>query len=718
MGDVRARAHAITAIATALMMIVPVSAAHAAVAPSSSAEPSASASATPSPEPSSSDEPVPSEEPAPTEPPAPSEEPAPSEPPAPSTAPAPSPSQEPEQTDADAPFAVAAVDRLAGTDQIGTAVAASQATYPVGVGTVFVGNIGMFADALSAGAAAHHVGGALLWTTASALDPRVASEITRLEPDQVVLLGGATGVSASVESSISALGFPVRRVAGADRYATSRAIVAESYASATSAVLVSGRVQSDTLAASAAAAELGAPVIAIDSALAAVDPATIALLRALGVTSVHMVGTATALPSRLDSSLSGAGFTVVRSSGADHAAVSVAIAKRAFPSPAAVALSSKNGFAGALASISYVAALGAPLYFAEPTCVAPSVAQDAGGRLSGATVTLVGERAVVGDPVAALTVCFDIAADKRILSQKLTTAITRLPGVHSVTVQVLEGHERSVAIGGTTLREPASVIKLFAAYVALMRVDQGSLSLSTKTRSGVSVGECIRVMIQASDNLCHGDLLALLGQNSINRQLYLSGFRGTWYVGYDGQGIYRSAKRTTTNDVNRLLVLLYKRQLLQPASTDLLLKHLDDQLWRSRIPSGVEHGVKVSNKVGELWVSTGMVQADAGIVFAEGEPFAITIIGERNSTREAIRSLAQVAFEHLEHPIDVRGNFSDYNLVTAAPTAMYSGLGTGYLGTLPARIALRMEVSNRVWYRVWYNGRYFFVRHSSTVPVY
>jgi len=716
MGDAWVRARAIVAIATALTMIVPASMAHAAIAPEPSASPSASPSATPAPEPA----PSPSEEPAPDFDLGPSGEPtpSPSTAPTPSPEPEPTPTQESERPEPDATLDVAAVGRLAGADQIGTAVAASQATRAPGVERVFVANIGVFADALSAGASAEHLGGSLLWTTATALDSRVAAEITRLQPAEVVLLGAATGVSAGVQSAIAALGVPVRRLAGADRYATSRALVADSYDSATNAVLVSGRVQTDALAASAAASALDAPVIVVDSALASIDTATIALLRNLGVTTVHMVGSSTALPSRLDASVTAAGFTVIRSSGADHTATSVAIAGRAFPTATTVALTSKAGFAGALAASPYLAALGAPLYVSEPTCVAPAIAADAGERLAGAAVSMIGEPAVVSDAVGSLTVCFDAAADRRILSQKLTSAITRLPGVYSVTVQVLEGHERSVAIGGTTLREPASVIKLFAAYVALMRVDQGRLSLSTKTRSGVTVGECIRVMIQASDNLCHGDLLALLGQNSINRQLYLSGFRSTWYVGYDGRGIYRSAKRTTTNDVNRLLVLLYKRQLLQPASTELLLKHLDDQLWRSRIPSGVEHGVKVSNKVGELWVSTGMVQADAGIVFARGEAFAITIIGERNSTREAIRTLAQVAFEHLEHPISVQGNFSDYNLVTAVPTPMYSGLGTGYLGTLPAKIALRMEVSNRVWYRVWYNGRYFFVRHSNTVAVY
>lgn len=722
------RARAAIALATALLVAVPGGAAAAEVASSAAvmtadptAPPSPSAEGTaPEPEPT---EPATSDSTVPVTPdPDPSSDPA----PVPSLAPTDAPSDtsmsapdgKSDELDPAPEFETVALDRLAGADQIGSAVAASQAARAPGVPRVYLGNISVFADALSAAAAAAEVGGSLLWTSPTALDPRVAAEIDRLQPDEVVILGGAAGVSAAVETAVASLGHPTRRIAANDRYGVSRAVVAESYGRDASVVLVSGRVMSDALAASAAAAAWGVPVLVIDSSAAAIDESTLALIREKGATTVHLVGSTAAMPTRFDTQLSGLGFTVIHSSGADHAQTSISIATRAFPTAGRVALVSKAGFASGMSAVAYAAGLAAPMYFAEQSCVDPAVRADIVDRLGGAPVTLLGEPAVLADQLLGLPECFDAVADRLALTQKLTSIITRLPGVHSVTVQVLEGHERSVAIGGKTTREPASVIKLFAAYVTLLNVDQGRISLATRTRSGVSVGECLRVMIQASDNLCHADLLALFGNSAINRQLFQSGFTSTWYVGYDGRGIYRSAKRTTTNDVNRLLVLLYKRQLLTPASTDLLLTHLDDQLWRSRIPSGVEHRTPVSNKVGELWVSTGMVQGDAGIVYAAGEPFAISIIGERNSTREAIRAIAQTAFEHLEQPLDIRGNFSDYNIVTSVPTPMYSGAGTGYLGTLPAGIALRTESSNRVWYRVWYGGRYFFVRHNYTYPVY
>jgi putative cell wall-binding protein len=42
-----------------------------------------------------------------------------------------------------------------------------------------------------------------------------------LAPDRVVIVGGVDAVSPAVEQAIIALGFPVERIAGSDRYGTS-----------------------------------------------------------------------------------------------------------------------------------------------------------------------------------------------------------------------------------------------------------------------------------------------------------------------------------------------------------------------------------------------------------------------------------------------------------------------------------------------------------------
>ena len=64
--------------------------------------------------------------------------------------------------------------------------------------------------------------GPLLLTATAALDPAVSAEIRRvLAPGGTVyLLGGTAALTPAVANAVAALGFPVVRIAGADRFAT------------------------------------------------------------------------------------------------------------------------------------------------------------------------------------------------------------------------------------------------------------------------------------------------------------------------------------------------------------------------------------------------------------------------------------------------------------------------------------------------------------------
>jgi putative cell wall-binding protein len=97
---------------------------------------------------------------------------------------------------------------------------------------VVVANGAAFADALSASALAGSVpGGApILLTTRDALPTSVAGEITRLDPATVYIVGGTGVVSEAVEQVLEgSIGetATVVRLAGSDRFATSREVVEE-----------------------------------------------------------------------------------------------------------------------------------------------------------------------------------------------------------------------------------------------------------------------------------------------------------------------------------------------------------------------------------------------------------------------------------------------------------------------------------------------------------
>ena len=106
-----------------------------------------------------------------------------------------------------------------------------------------------FADALSAAPAAAKGGGPLLLTPRSGPTPAILAEIGRLNPAQIVIVGGSGAVAASADATLSGIA-PVQRIGGTDRYDTSRKLVDAAFPTPTPAVYVaSGANYPDALAA-------------------------------------------------------------------------------------------------------------------------------------------------------------------------------------------------------------------------------------------------------------------------------------------------------------------------------------------------------------------------------------------------------------------------------------------------------------------------------------
>lgn len=297
-----------------------------------------------------------------------------------------------------------------------------------------------------------------------------------------------------------------------------------------------------------------------------------------------------------------------------------------------------------------------------------------------------------------------------VLSAAVTSALREQPGSYSVSVRELGALQPTVSIRGASMQEPVSVIKLFAAYAVLDRVDAGRLTLATRTRSGVTVEDCLRVMIQVSDNYCHWDLVALVGEQALNNQFWAEGYRGTVYAGYSGSGTYYPAKLSTTDDLALLLSRLYRGELLSPGLTDHLITLLETQYWRSKLPSGVTAGVPVGNKTGSAWTADGWFHSDAGVVTSAGRTYAIAVLGSRGATEAGVRAIGRVVYEHYNGPIAHAASYSNLNAVTAAPAPFYRYASTSdRLGTIPAGVQLEVYASARTWYQVIYNGSYVYV---------
>lgn len=190
------------------------------------------------------------------------------------------------------------VTRLAGPDRYATAAAISAATFSVGVPFAFVAVGTNYPDALAGGPAAGLVDSPLLLVTKTTIPSATATELTRLKPALILVLGGTGAISESVKTALAAYAkvapSGVLRISGADRYATA-AQVAELFTADVSTVYIAtGANYPDALAGGAAASYEDAPLLLVTyatiptstaSELARLSPARIVVLGGTGVIS-------------------------------------------------------------------------------------------------------------------------------------------------------------------------------------------------------------------------------------------------------------------------------------------------------------------------------------------------------------------------------------------------------------------------------------------------
>ncbi|MBW3603215.1 MAG: cell wall-binding repeat-containing protein, partial [Actinobacteria bacterium] len=190
------------------------------------------------------------------------------------------------------------VVRLAGTDRIATALAIAEFVLATGaeVEEVVLAAAGDYPDALAGAAYAAQNDALILLTDGAALDPRVAELLQQLGADMpVIIAGGAAAISDAVADELSALGFTVTRVDGADRFETAANLAEEGYDGSDTVVLATGRTFPDALAGAAHAARLDAPVLLVSDVL---PPAVAEFLAAHADTldTVYVLGGMGAVP--------------------------------------------------------------------------------------------------------------------------------------------------------------------------------------------------------------------------------------------------------------------------------------------------------------------------------------------------------------------------------------------------------------------------------------
>lgn len=125
------------------------------------------------------------------------------------------------------PAGAAAIERIFGATSVDTAVLVSQQLYPERASTVFVVNADAVDDAVSSTSLADLLDGPILLTSPEKLTSLTAQEIQRLNPREVMVLGGTRAVSDAVFEELKALGPIVTRISGKNRFETSEQLYRE-----------------------------------------------------------------------------------------------------------------------------------------------------------------------------------------------------------------------------------------------------------------------------------------------------------------------------------------------------------------------------------------------------------------------------------------------------------------------------------------------------------
>jgi len=293
-----------------------------------------------------------------------------------------------------------APERRAGADRYGTAAEISRAAFGPGVDVAYIATGEDFPDALTGGAASGGAGPILL-VTATKVPSATASELRRLAPGRLVVLGGAGVVSPAVEAALERYtSGSVTRQAGADRYATAAAVSAAHFQPGVRrAYVATGEDFPDGLAAAQAAVKSDSPILlTMKDRLPSV---TASELRRLSPGQVVVVGGTGAVSPAVESAL--AKYTsgsVTRQAGGDRHGTAVMLSMSAYGVDVPLVYVASGGdFPDALAAGAAAAALDGPLLLVSSTAVPATTAREL-RRLAPERIIIAGGTAAVSESVS------------------------------------------------------------------------------------------------------------------------------------------------------------------------------------------------------------------------------------------------------------------------------------------------------------------------------
>jgi putative cell wall-binding protein len=293
------------------------------------------------------------------------------------------------------------VERVAGSDRYVTSALLSADTTDPGVSAVYIATGTDFPDGLVAAAAAGQAHGSMLLVEPGEIPSAVANELTRLNPQSIVIAGGLAAISQEVEDGLANFSSNISRLSGVNRYETAALVSKGAFPEGADIVYVTtGEAFPDTMASVPAAALTDGPVLLARST--SIPTVTRNEIARLDPSTIVVIGGPASLASSLDIELASiTGATVQRQYGPDRYATAAAISRATFAPGVdvvyiATGLNHPDGLGGATAG----AIEGGPLLLTKPDTLPTSVAIEL-ERLQPRRVVIVGGTAAITPNVQA-----------------------------------------------------------------------------------------------------------------------------------------------------------------------------------------------------------------------------------------------------------------------------------------------------------------------------
>ncbi|SER72539.1 Putative cell wall binding repeat 2 [Pedococcus cremeus] len=274
----------------------------------------------------------------------------------------------------------ATAQRWSGADRYASSAAFSAKSYAAGVPVAYVASGLTFPDALSGAPIAGENGGPVLLTAPTSIPSPIATELGRLKPGKIVVLGGTAAVSNTVKTALAkyATSGTVVRWAGADRYASSAKFSANSFAPGVSvAYVANGLTFPDALSGAPIAGKTPGPVLltgatsvpsVIATELARLKPSKIVVLGGTGAVSTTV---RTALAQYATSGV------VERWAGSDRFSSSATFSAKSYAAGVPVAYVANGlAFPDALSGAPIAGKAKGPVLLTGATTLPPSIATE------------------------------------------------------------------------------------------------------------------------------------------------------------------------------------------------------------------------------------------------------------------------------------------------------------------------------------------------------